>query len=243
MVTSVECNARARRATIEWVEQMIKKHESLPTDKLVLVSKAGFTKSALGKAKALNVDALTISEASATDWTTRLPSVQLDMLVPKLKSVHVDLCGQSLSDEQRAAVRDARLRDRGGVDHGSLYDFVGAWVSGSEMTESLRARVPSGHSGQVDTDVPLPPGAQLVFEDGTTRPIGRIRATAICERQVSDVPMTAAAYGTAPVATGETSMLGRTAWVIAGQLTPGDRRLSIIVTGTRSKRPVPKDET
>lgn len=48
----VECKGggnRPRPVSVEWVEEMWGKHTSLPTDKLVLVAKAGFTKSARKK--------------------------------------------------------------------------------------------------------------------------------------------------------------------------------------------------
>ncbi len=37
VTVSVEATASRRPATVEWVERMVKKHESLPTSKLVLV--------------------------------------------------------------------------------------------------------------------------------------------------------------------------------------------------------------
>jgi len=46
VTVSVEATASRRPATVEWVERMVKKHESLPTSKLVLVSESGFTSTA-----------------------------------------------------------------------------------------------------------------------------------------------------------------------------------------------------
>jgi hypothetical protein len=43
VVVSVEATAKRRPATVEWVEQMLRKHQELSTNKLVLVSEAGFT--------------------------------------------------------------------------------------------------------------------------------------------------------------------------------------------------------
>jgi hypothetical protein len=47
VLIGVEVVDHARKAGTPWVEQMIKKHERLPTTKLVLVSWSGFTKPAL----------------------------------------------------------------------------------------------------------------------------------------------------------------------------------------------------
>ena len=68
VVVSIEVTDSGRAADITWVEQQIQKHGSLDTNKLVLVSRSGFTRSAMAKAKSCNVDALTIDEAREVDW-------------------------------------------------------------------------------------------------------------------------------------------------------------------------------
>ena len=47
VVTSIEVTEVGRPATVEWAERLIIKHRSLPTNRLMLVSKSGFTPSAL----------------------------------------------------------------------------------------------------------------------------------------------------------------------------------------------------
>jgi hypothetical protein len=73
---SVEVRDRARKADITWVEEMHAKHSHLPTDKLVLVSRRGFSKRALDKAKFYGIEAITFEEALETDWdlATRMTS-------------------------------------------------------------------------------------------------------------------------------------------------------------------------
>lgn len=57
-----------RKAYTPWVEAMHSKHEHLLTNKLVLVSRSGFSKPALTKAEFLNIDTITLEEALGTDW-------------------------------------------------------------------------------------------------------------------------------------------------------------------------------
>ena len=47
IVISIEVIEHGRRASITWVEQQIGKHRTLPTNRLILVSKSGFSKNAL----------------------------------------------------------------------------------------------------------------------------------------------------------------------------------------------------
>src|SRR4051812_31100159 len=41
---AIEATAKTRKASVDWVEQMIGKHKNLPTNQVVLVSERGFTK-------------------------------------------------------------------------------------------------------------------------------------------------------------------------------------------------------
>jgi hypothetical protein len=62
---SIECTEKSRRQPISWIEEMRAKHEWMPTDVLTLVSKNGFTKTALAKAAKYNIRALTPTEVTA----------------------------------------------------------------------------------------------------------------------------------------------------------------------------------
>jgi len=55
VIVCVEVNEKTRPADIQWVEQQYQKHQTLPTNKLVLVSKNGFTGTAREKANSLGV--------------------------------------------------------------------------------------------------------------------------------------------------------------------------------------------
>ncbi|MDQ3766350.1 MAG: hypothetical protein M3346_03290 [Actinomycetota bacterium] len=59
LLIGIEVRDRSRPADVTWVEGLAKKHEHLPTDKLVLWSPSGFSESALAKAKALNIETVT----------------------------------------------------------------------------------------------------------------------------------------------------------------------------------------
>jgi hypothetical protein len=56
VTVSLECRDHIRPQTVSWVEEMHAKHERLPTDRLVLVSKSGFTAGALAKAESYGIE-------------------------------------------------------------------------------------------------------------------------------------------------------------------------------------------
>jgi hypothetical protein len=63
---SVEVRDRTRKAGIAWVEEMHAKHSDLATDKLVLVSRNGYYRTALDKARFHGIETMTFADAL---WT------------------------------------------------------------------------------------------------------------------------------------------------------------------------------
>ena len=86
LVVSVECTSEGRKATIEWVREMIGKHDDLPTNKLVLVSKSGFTRPAKKLAEARGVDIKTLTEAQRFPWA-ELPTSLVDSQNLRIASI------------------------------------------------------------------------------------------------------------------------------------------------------------
>ncbi|MGH7824332.1 MAG: hypothetical protein ACREQ7_04045 [Candidatus Binatia bacterium] len=67
---AIECRDRSRKGSVEWIDGLIGKTSSLAVDKVVAVSKEGFTESAINKARIYGIDTLTAEEAVETDWET-----------------------------------------------------------------------------------------------------------------------------------------------------------------------------
>jgi len=122
VVLSVEVNDRSRQAGSGWVEEMAGKHQALLTNKLVLVSRSGFTKPAMEKAKIRGIEALTIEEACATDWNLalRLEGQRVFQLFNIRFSCSAHLAGRS---NWLPAPLSARVFLPGG-EHPSVGDIV-----------------------------------------------------------------------------------------------------------------------
>jgi hypothetical protein len=89
-VIAIEAAGRTRRAAVDWVEQMIGKHKNLPTDKVVLVSEAGFTHQAETLAAAENMVTLTPTELAGDD-----PAYRIVNAVPSLWPKTISLTPES----------------------------------------------------------------------------------------------------------------------------------------------------
>lgn len=65
---AVECRGRTQKDDIQWIDCLIGKYVDLPVDKVIAVSKSGFSKAAHQKAQKNRIDTLTLEEALETDW-------------------------------------------------------------------------------------------------------------------------------------------------------------------------------
>jgi hypothetical protein len=88
IIMSVEVCDRGRAPNVTWVEGLAKKHESLPTDKLVLWSLSGLTEPAARKAAALKIAVVT--PADQAPWASlakRVRNSVAQLVVSNLTSV------------------------------------------------------------------------------------------------------------------------------------------------------------
>lgn len=112
----VECRDHTRPADVTWVEQMAQKHSNLPTSKLVLWSRSGFTKSAAKKAEHLSIDLVPGGNIHRYDWAKVAQSMaggHLQLVTPTLTA---------FLDVRRADGSYRRIEDAADVD---LFDSEG----------------------------------------------------------------------------------------------------------------------
>lgn len=89
----VECRDHGRPGDVTWIEQAVQKHSSLPTSKLVLWSRSGFTKTAIKKANHLKIDLVSAHDLHKVDWAKKAKAMvggHLDLVTPVL-SAFIDL--------------------------------------------------------------------------------------------------------------------------------------------------------
>src|SRR5205823_3282490 len=70
LLLCIEVRDRGRPADVTWLEALAKKHDHLPTDKLVVWSATGFTDSCLTKAKALGIVAVAPGSLEDAPWAS-----------------------------------------------------------------------------------------------------------------------------------------------------------------------------
>jgi hypothetical protein len=68
---ALECRDSNRKADVQWIDRLIGTYRNLPVNQIIAVSKSGFTKAALSKARRNNIVPLSLSEAEGEDWRAR----------------------------------------------------------------------------------------------------------------------------------------------------------------------------
>jgi hypothetical protein len=71
---AVECRGRQRKDSIDWIDSLIGKFKDLGVDQVQAVSESGFTPSALRKAVANRIDAITLKPVTDQPWPEGLTS-------------------------------------------------------------------------------------------------------------------------------------------------------------------------
>jgi len=136
---SVEATKGTRKATVEWVEQMYAKHEHLPTNKLVLVSRGGFTRNALKEAALRGADALTIKEASRRDWRICINLETIEFNHRRIYPTDFMINATPYGDKPFLSghIRDLTVHFEGGARKVPLVDVVQAALADQNVQADL----------------------------------------------------------------------------------------------------------
>ena len=205
VLIGIECCDRSRPATVEWVEQICRKHTSLPTDKLVLVSSAGYTKNALRKAQANGAEALTISEAADVEWTSivhKTPVVLVDAV--EVVTALYPLVEPDLSDPDHQPLDwDSLLISNDGQYRVPVEQFINTLLAQKPLEDHWLRTLPMEGNGGYFFTVSAATGTQVVNSTGTHSEITSLTLAVVTRRRTTRVPLKRAAFREAQIAYGE----------------------------------------
>ncbi len=160
---AVECIDRSRRASVQWVEEMHSKFESLPVHALILVSKKGFTPQAIKKALTYGHEAYEFSELETNDWSFNMPHVLLGAIFwhKEETSFVVGISDITLASGLSS---DSIVLDAGGQVLGTI-DSFGHWF-GIAHAEKEGARIIEERLTELfktPSDIERPVNVRLIF--------------------------------------------------------------------------------
>lgn len=131
---SIECRDHTRPADVLWIEGIAKKHEHLPTSKLVLWSRSGFTKAATLKAKFLKIEVISQANVARTDWARlarELIGGQIQYVTPSF-TAFIDVHPPSGEPRRLEQVANAAWYNSDGVQIGTVPALIQLIANSSE---------------------------------------------------------------------------------------------------------------
>ncbi len=212
IIIGIECQGRGRVANVEWVEQMKSKHESLPTDKLILVSQSGFTEAARTKAKSFGIETMTLGQAARADWNSLVgetTSVQLEKwgIEPtacfallaqsddQINTLELDL-DQQLYTEEENDVLEVTVREAIGL----IID-----LHAESIIEQLRGTNTNEHPCTIfQMEFNVPEGTYLVDASNIRQEINRLSIIGHSYSETELIDMQDGSFGSAQIAFGKT---------------------------------------
>lgn len=249
-VISIECVDYGRPATIEWVEQMAAKHQDLPTDKLILVSNAAFTKDALEEAEARGIETVTFRAIENSEDNDRLFG-HLDKLMAKgfsLTPTKVTIrvpAFNELPQETVVTVPDNTIFDSTGSPTVSVYQVVHDLLSSDFVRNYVLENGDEAHKiFTLDLELPTDQnGSSIFFMEKKSplilRPADRMRIECDCEISASPVAMQRGVLGPVKVAWGEAVTPGHSMFIVASY-DSGQKMMSLMTLPDNGKQLAPK---
>jgi len=202
---SIECCDLTRKATVEWVEHKWSKHASLPTDKLVLSSRSGFTRQALAKAKAYGIDTYDLKEAAKVDWTSVVHKTN-KIIVDGTDIIFMLYAGAVASAKNPSMGRLLMGQEIRAADGRSttVRQFTDAFVANQTIQKALLEPVPKDSDAGWSTIIPLNPGVHTIDDHGRRIDLKAVTLILIAKRRTTPIELKAGQFGDYEVAYGET---------------------------------------
>lgn len=156
----VECRDHRRPADVKWIDELAGKYRDLSIDKVVAVSRNGFTRAAASKAASLRIELRSIDAAIATDWPAELDRIRLSL-------VSLASCFHLHYETEPPLPPEARIAG---------LEWNGSWMSGVDfqkwMSECLGEIITDTISASIGTQFRRPEEVDGTVEQGFDVSIG-----------------------------------------------------------------------
>lgn len=195
----IEVIDRKRPADGPWMEGIAKKHEDLPIDKSIAVSRSGFYRPALIKAEAYKIDALTVNEVTELDWKAKIdsiPSVRLEsFLLPYLTNATI-IFGEasSVAEFEGRDISGLALYTPEGDSRGSVLSVLERMLARQEVVDKVREKAFTDAGTVIEGGLRLPEGSYVVGLDGGRHKVSEIAFTAKCKKEVTEAELLKGRY-------------------------------------------------
>lgn len=234
---SIECVKHERKASVTWVEAMKAKHERLPTNALVLVSEAGFSKEAQKVAQKYGIETLRFDEVDENSVDRLFGKTEAlfsrTFSFTPLKVIARVEEGDGLPIEDVVTLPDNIIFKPDGSQLGALKNYIESMLNSGKFLESIGQQGDESHkSFELSIEKPIDEvGNPLCLRKENPliiRKIAFIKVIGKCEiSPPSKFPIKYGKLGSVRVAWGTGQFLEKDALLVATEDGTGKKKLTI----------------
>jgi hypothetical protein len=204
IIISVECTDRKRPASVEWVEQICCKHRDLPTQKLVLISKSGYTTAARAKALAFGVEPLSLDTAQQVNWTKYvdrhsklfLASIDIVTVVVPTSPTYIPV-----SPYHGISMQTVFLDPEGKI-RATAEEIAYALLAKEQILAATVSKMNIVHGGGWDICIAMKPRVRMRFPDGSEHEVEELKVSVLANPLLVRFDLERASFRDAQVAYG-----------------------------------------
>jgi hypothetical protein len=196
----IEVVDRRRPASSTWIEQVAKKHEDLPIDKSIVVSRSGFYRPALEKAHALKIETLTVEDACEMDWSAKIHDIswiELDSFVMQ-DPIKVTVVFSDEGSAERCRDLDLLhlvLYSSSGEPQGNLSSVLQGFLNREDVIEEILGVVSADTITAIEGQLRFTPGSYILARDDKRHAVYSLAFKATCRRRVIRMDLQKGSYG------------------------------------------------
>ncbi len=195
----IEVTEQKRPASSPWIEGISKKHEDLPINKSIAVSRSGFYRPALKKAEAYKIDTLTLREATNLDWKAkidRMPSVKIiSFLLPYLTGATVVFTDEaSLTQFKKIKWKALEVFKPSGESRGSLRSILDCLIADKNFVKQVEEIAYTDAGTIVEGEIRFEKGSYVLGPDNDQYEVHSVRFKAKCKKKEIDAELLKGRY-------------------------------------------------
>ena len=252
IIVSLECRDWAKPQTVEWVDAMDRKHESLPTNQLVLMSSSGFTKGARDQARASGIELVNPFEMTndvAKAIADRVAGLRMKGIALTIVEMvaHIDpIDGQHPGPVYTNRDRDRILFSSEHVPLTTVRRFTDTVVQRTDLNPLFLQATPDDRTLMLYDESPsytLPNSDELLrfyletTESSRLRAVSRIEVALDARITDSDIPMTHGQMRGTDFSYGRVDALDKNVLVVVTHAPEGLAKISLAF---EAERPTPE---
>lgn len=208
LTIGIEAQDHKRRADLHWIERLKSKFDLLPIDRRVAVSRRGYSKAAIVKAKLWGIEALSLEAATTLKWIPKL--LQLESLIfegDDYEIVAGRLLSMNLHEGQgrpKSFPPSSKLtiRQPDGAS-AAVGEIIRSSLRMPELLSKIESVAGDATLARVQVRITFPPGYLVADATGVDYVARGLLVEVVRKRSISSAQLTHHAYGAAAIATGQ----------------------------------------